>query len=49
VAELLRPYGGFPVRQDPAHVAQPALSVPEVALHRFGDLTPFAPSNPRVD
>lgn len=48
IEELARSHGGFPVTVDRAHVPQRVPRVPEIAMHRFDDLTPFAPSNPRV-
>lgn len=48
IEELDRPYGGFPVKVDRTHVPQRVPRVPEIAIHRLDDLTPFAPSRPKV-
>lgn len=48
IHELDRTYGGFPVAVDRTHVPQRVPRVPEIAIHRLDDLTPFVPSRPKV-
>ncbi|WP_374470247.1 hypothetical protein [Phenylobacterium sp.] len=48
VEEFGRLYGGFPVAKDASHLARRVPRVPEIAMHRLDDLTPFVPSRPKV-
>lgn len=48
IDELLHSYAGFPVTVDRAHVPQRVPRVPEIAIHRLDDVTPFAPNRPKV-